>query len=66
MSKRTDKIRLARARARAAKARRMRSPGALSRYAQKRAYLVRASKREGVRVWGFEFPEPKPWKGARS
>jgi hypothetical protein len=32
-----------------------------SNYRRKKAYLIKASRREGRRVWGWEFPE-KPWK----
>jgi hypothetical protein len=35
----------------------MSHPGARSRYAKKKAYLHRYG------GWGWEYPEPKPWKG---
>jgi hypothetical protein len=31
-----------------------------SRYARKKQYL-RATAREGVQLWGFQVPHPKPW-----
>lgn len=33
-----------------------------SKYSRKRKYLRGLSRREGRRVFGFEVPEPKPWK----
>ena len=39
-----------------AKAHRMARPGAKSNYAKKRQFLVKNG------GWGFEYPEPKPWK----
>ena len=32
------------------------SPGHKSRYAKKKAYLTKHG------GWGFDYPEPKPWK----
>ena len=33
-------------------------PGGMSRYARKAAYCNKHG------AWGFEVPEPKPWRGA--
>lgn len=41
---------------RARKAAQMKNPGFKSKYARKVAYL----NHEGG--WGFDYPEPKPWK----
>lgn len=41
---------------RARKAHRMSHPGAKSPYAKKEAYLNTHG------GWGFDYPEPKPWK----
>jgi len=58
MSKRTDKQRRDRAARKAAKAAAMKEPGYESNYARKRAYCLKHE------CWGFEVPEPKPWKRA--
>lgn len=34
----------------------MKNPGGESNYARKRAWLRRHA------MWGFDVPEPKPWK----
>ena len=47
---------LKQARKKAAKLAAMDKAGGKSRYARKHAYCVRNG------VWGFEVPEPKPWK----
>jgi hypothetical protein len=38
------------------KARGMKNPSGNSKYGRKHAYCVKN------KVWGFEVPEPKPWK----
>lgn len=38
------------------KAAAMRSPGFVSNYGKKHAYLTHHG------LWGFDVPEPKPWK----
>lgn len=36
----------------------MHNPGGESNYARKRAWLLKNA------MWGFDVPEPKPWKRA--
>ena len=38
------------------KARGMKNPSGNSKYGRKRAYCVKNT------VWGFDVPEPKPWR----
>lgn len=57
--KRRQKLILARQRRRAEKDARMRKMGEQSNYARKKRYLDKNG------LWGFEVPEPKPWKTKR-
>lgn len=56
-SKRKTQSRAARAAKKARKQSSMDKPSGESRYGRKRRYLVVNG------GWGFEYPEPKPWRG---
>lgn len=58
MSNRTERKQRERAKRRAAKAAAMAQPGYESNYARKSKYLTRHG------GWGFDYPDPKPWKRA--
>ncbi len=60
-SKRRQKLLISRAQNRAAKDRRMRKDGGggQSNYARKFAWL------NSNGLWGFEVPDPKPWRKQR-
>lgn len=63
-----------RAKRKAIRDRLMMMSGKSSNYARKRDYLIRETRRlrelprddgglgAGERAWGFEYPEPKPWR----
>lgn len=56
MSKSRNEKKAKRATKRAAKAAAMKNPGFKSKYAIKHRWLSRHG------LWGWEVPEPKPWK----
>jgi hypothetical protein len=54
--KRRTKRQAARAQSRAQKEAGMKAPGGASKYAKKRAWLMKNG------MFGFDVPNPKPWK----
>ncbi len=64
MSTRRDRKRLIKTQRKAEKAKRMQSSDdhvGKSRYARKKSWM-RANSSVGGELWGFQVPEPKPWK----